>query len=179
MKNLTTVLVLTVVFAITSLTSANAQFQREVKKIEKHVIITAFENDNLSNHLPSFCAYFDKDYYRFNLDKTSFGSIGTEATVYEVRDNEKMTLREMFTKIDANLNNSVMTQAQIYKFRKAHFDLLADSGYPTYFLTADSENELFVICIKTSTSGTSLFVYPIDFGFEYSEDFHYRVVYPN
>ncbi len=178
MKNVIRLFV-SALLVITGLTASNAQFQREVKKVEKHVIITAFENDNLSNHLPSFCAYFDKDYYRYNLDKTSFGSIGTEATVYEVRDNQKMTLREMFIKIDVNLNNLVMTQAQIYKFRKEHFDLLANNGYPTFFLTQDSENNLFVISLKTSTSGTSLFAYPIDFGFEYSDDFHYRIVCSN
>lgn len=95
-------------------------------------------------------SYIDSDFEYLMLNDT-YTAPKIKAEVYEMEKDG--TFKDIFTSLDSNIDNLVMTQGQIIDFCKNHGDKLLDTGYGNLFLLK-SRKDYFVADVSVDGGGS-------------------------
>lgn len=188
MKNVTVKFAFIAIVTLVSVASQTFA-QRQVKFLSKNVELEGVSSDQQwISDSESIEGFKSQDFNKYGLDDTynEYTNLLSSKDVVIVRSNLHkggMTFGQMLEKIcekrKCEVEDLSVTQDQILAFRKQHFDLMAENGYATHFLTKNDKGELFVVLLTNTSNGFQAFVKPLSFGYEWSNKVQYRWIIPS
>jgi hypothetical protein len=127
-----------------------------MKLITQNIKLPPCSKDTIAGADDVF-SYIDSDFEEWGIDKKSPKTKEMNVAIFEVDRNG--TFMDIFSSIPPNLDNLVLTQAQIIEFCKHHKDQLRKDGRYTFFLFKVGE-EFFVAGVRFGDVGQlSVLVY--------------------
>lgn len=128
-------------------------------KILKSVVIGATSGKRVitkSEHV--FNSFIDKDFEKWDLESWEDARPKTKLLIYEI--DEDVNFSQIFTKINSDLNQIILTQDQVVEFCEKHLKRINEDGCQVFFLTKKEEKYFVIGVSRTPTpSDLAVFVY--------------------
>lgn len=123
-----------------------------------------------------FKAYISSDFRNWNLNNSGKATEETAGAVYEMTSDA--TFSQMFNSLADNLDQLVMSQAQIISFCQKYPGWLRQDGYGTFFLIKENGKYFVVRVFVDDAVGLWVRVGPLGRGDVWYAEFRHRLVTP-
>lgn len=129
----------------------------------------------ISDAKKTFKSGIDGDFKNWGLNQSGPATVEILLDVHEIIGDGKFV--QIFTELNSDLDQLVMTQAQIIRFCEKHPTWLRREDYGTFFLMKEN-NEFFVVGVRVRSDGLFVHVNRLEDDYVLYAQYRHRVVVP-